>query len=249
MAITTFIGGREIAQQELDAWERRRLFAACRRLGIPLDGDICDLRDRLAETKRSWGYERLVARLRKALRLSTVLSIAMARTSGRRRVCSVVVLRVDGISAEEASRRLECVMLEATPTNDSANLAACPDHWVLRPHGGTRLEVIEATGGSPFPTQFFIEFGDESGLTTKRDLSFPYQSTGTARARNGSVIGGVRHQFRDDNGRVEARLCVEFPAVMPRFFVREHQMHLACEFSNWFRGLIGGVDISASPCQ
>lgn len=78
-----------------------------------------------------------------------------------------------------------------------------------------------------------MRFDDESGLKTPRDAAYAYQSAGTARLGDGTVIGGVRHQFRDEADGVLARLMVEFPAATPVRMIREHQWHLACEFSHW----------------
>lgn len=114
------------------------------------------------------------------------------------------------------------------------NLSACPDHYALRLLGGRRLEVIETCGFSPVPVRFFIACGDESGLRTPRDSTYGQQSTGAARFGDGTLIGGVRHQFKDTPQGFRARLLVEFPIITPSFIVKSHQMHLACEFSHWF---------------
>ena len=99
---------------------------------------------------------------------------------------------------------------------------------------GPVLEVIEATGGAPFPNRFFLHYGDESGLRCPRDPAFSHQSAGTARLASGQVVGGVRHQLRAEGEGVLASLLVEFLAAVPGFMLRQHQWHLACEFSNWF---------------
>ena len=64
------------------------------------------------------------------------------------------------ITAEEAINGIDSFMLEQSRENDQVNLSACPDHYVLRPFGENELEVIETTGNSPFPVQFYC-FGDE----------------------------------------------------------------------------------------
>lgn len=119
--------------------------------------------------------------------------------------------------------------------NNQVNLSACPDHYVLRPFGQNELEVIETTGNSPFPVRFFIVFGDETGLKTPRDKSYQYQSTGVARMKDGTTIGGVRHQFKNTDTGIEVSLVVEFPALCPNSLIKSHQMHLACEFSYWLQ--------------
>ncbi|MCC3332314.1 hypothetical protein [Nocardia abscessus] len=60
------------------------------------------------------------------------------------------------------------------------------------------------------------------------------QARGTAALADGTVIGGVRHQFRDEpGGGFRSRLAVAFPAAVPGLYIAEHQWHLACEFGNW----------------
>ena len=85
---------------------------------------------------------------------------------------------------------------------------------------------------------FFITFNEETGLQTPRDKSFPYQSVGIAKLKNGTIIGGVRHQFRDTATGIEARTLVEFPAICPKIVLREHQKHLAAEWSGWIQWAI-----------
>lgn len=241
MPITFWIEGTQLPQSQVDAWEQRRMKAASRFLDVPIPAtdDLNSVRIALAEAKRSIGYEQLVKRLRIRLRIADVMAKIFGWISGRRRTSCVVTVQVDGLSAEKIASGLQAVWLSPSPANDVANLSACPDHYALVARDDERLEVIEATGGSPLPTQFFVDGSDESGLTTTRDSSYSHQAAGTARLKDGTVIGGIRHQFRDADKGADVRLCVEFPASMPRYFIRQHQLHLACEFGNWFRYLRG----------
>lgn len=86
--------------------------------------------------------------------------------------------------------------------------------------------------------KLFITFNDETGLQTPRDNSFPYQSVGIAKLKDGTIIGSVRHQFRDTETGIEARTVVEFPAICPKTILREHQKHLASEWSGWIQWAI-----------
>lgn len=128
-------------------------------------------------------------------------------------------------------------MMEDTAEHRRINLSVSPDHYVLVPRGNT-LEVIETMGNTPVPTQFFITFYDETGLQTPRDPSYPYQSVGIAKLKDGTVIGCVRHQFRDTATGIEAKTLVEFPAICPNIIVKEHQKHLASEWSGWIQWAI-----------
>lgn len=63
---------------------------------------------------------------------------------------------VEGLTAEQVSAGLDKLMFGQNKEYDFINLLACPDHYALRPLGDSRLEVIETTGGSPFPIQFLL---------------------------------------------------------------------------------------------
>lgn len=235
-----FIDGYPVPQHRVDEWERRRIAVVAGTLGAPLDSgnaDLDALSRQLAAHKQALGYDAMLSRLGARLKLSAGSARLMdALSFGRRRVSATDVV-VEGMSAGETVQGIEALMLEPTEEHEIVNLGACPDHYALRPLGSGRLEVIETTGGSPFPIQFFIEYGSEVGLTVPRDTTYPYQSAGVARLGNGIVIGGVRHQFRDEGSGFRARLAVEFPLIAPGYFIRQHQLHLACEFTRWFRWL------------
>ena len=125
-------------------------------------------------------------------------------------------------------------MLEQSDENNQVNLSACPDHYVLRPFGENELRLSKLLVILHFQFNFYC-FGDETGLKTPRDKSYQYQSTGVARMKDGTTIGGVRHQFKDTDTGIEVSLVVEFPALCPNSLIESHQMHLACEFSYWLQ--------------
>jgi hypothetical protein len=56
---------------------------------------------------------------------------------------------------------------------------------------------------------------------------------GTARLGDGTLIGGIRHQFRDDGDGVRALLTVELPWLIGPIAPTADRWHLACEFSAW----------------
>ena len=159
------------------------------------------------------------------MKIATILS-------GNKRRAAITTIFADGITAEKFNIIIDFLMLEDSPECRKINLAACPDHYVLRPFGET-LEVIETTGNIPVPTQFFITFNDERGLKEPRNLNYPYQSTGIAKLKDGTLVGGVRHQFRDTQSGIEVRTLVEFPNLCPKTVIKEHQKHLAAEWSYW----------------
>ena len=155
-----------------------------------------------------------------------------AKWSKKPRKKAIITIFASGLTAASFSKKLEKLMLEKTDAHKSVNLGACPDHYALQPHGDT-LEVIETAGNSPRPTQFFLSLGGSAEIEEPRDASYPFQTVGAASLANGCNIGGIRHQFRDTEKGLEARFCVEFPSLCPDSIIKEHQLHLAAEWSKW----------------
>ena len=228
------INGKEFTKDEMDAWKRKRVTKALRNLKktLPMTKDTEALCNSLALLKSKLSYEEITSPLKVKLAVGQAgMKLAAAFSRGKRRA-AVTVIFSDGITAELLRKIIDALLLQDTPEYRRVNLAACPDHYVLRTCGQT-LEVIETTGNTPVPTQFFITFNDETGLKEARDLSYPYQSTGIAKLKDGTIIGGVRHQFRDTPSGIEVRTLVEFPILCPKIILKEHQKHLAVEWSNW----------------
>lgn len=230
------INGGLVPESDMRRWEQRRLVAVSRMLRIPK----CNARG-LAEYKLSIGDEEIMRRLGRGLacgRLAAKLMIATSR--GKYRLCTVEIA-MRGLSASQACDGVQFLMADQSEDSRLANLAACPDHYVFR-CDGTILEVVETTGGSPFPTQMFMKLGNEEDAPISPDVSYPIQLSGVARMADGAVMGGIRHQFKDEDDGFRVRLCVAFPAMTPSHFIKMHQLHLACEFSNWFDHLGESLD-------
>ncbi|OZE79193.1 hypothetical protein CH304_19650 [Rhodococcus sp. 15-649-1-2] len=103
-----------------------------------------------------------------------------------------------------------------TVTNAETDmLDACPDHYLLRGLPDGRQEVIETTGGSPAASRFLVDYTRTASLTIEIDHDYPIQVAGSAVLDDGLVIGGVRHQFRNVNGNLDAVLTVQFPGTTP----------------------------------
>ncbi|RBO86476.1 hypothetical protein DFR74_11318 [Nocardia puris] len=158
-----------------------------------------------------------------------ITRIAVATSRGRVKY-SVTHLRAPGLSAERFAAWFENLVVV---DDESAMNAACPDHYLLRGLPDGRQEVVETTGGSPAATRFLVDYRLTDDITAPVDPAYPVQIAGTALLDDGLVIGGVRHQFRDRDGALEALLSVQFPAAVPARNIHQHQWHLACEFSNW----------------
>ncbi|MCP2288545.1 hypothetical protein [Nocardia amikacinitolerans] len=98
-------------------------------------------------------------------------------------------------------------------------------------------------GGSPAASRFLIDYAETESLTVPIDPGYPIQIAGQALLDDGLVIGGVRHQFRDRDGTLEALLTVQFPATVPARLIRQHEWHLVVEFSNW---MIAAAPVAAT---
>ena len=233
------IDGQEFSQEEMDSWKRKRTKKVLKNLNktLPMIKDIDMLCDQLTLIKLKMSYEDIISLMRFKLTIGQIGMKLASILSGNKRKAAITTLFADGITAEKFSMIIDALMLEDTKEYQKVNLAACPNHYVLRVNQGT-LEVIETTGNSPVPTQFFITFDDETGLKEPRDLNYPYQSTGIAKLKDGTIVGGVRHQFRDTQSGIEVRTLVEFPRLCPQTIIKEHQKHLAVEWSNWINWAI-----------
>ena len=84
-------------------------------------------------------------------------------------------------------------------------------------------------------SRFFIEIDSAEGLVTQPDATYPVQMVGCARLANGTILGGVRHQFRDEQDGARVLLTVEFPWMMGPVGPAAHRWHLASEFANWIQ--------------
>ncbi len=236
------LDGKSFTQKQLDTWKRKRVHKVLRTFRI--DVDPSEKTDVLCQTLVHAKMQLSLEEMRKRLKWKLIVSawamkLASIVSRGKRRV-ALATIYAEGITAEGFSKEIDKLMLEATEENQRVNLSVCPDHYVLNPYNNI-LEVIETTGNSPLPTQFFITFDEETGIKEVRDLSYSHQSVGVAKLRDGTIVGGVRHQFRDAPAGLEARLLVEFPSICPKFLLKAHQKHLATEWSGWISWVRDGT--------
>jgi hypothetical protein len=241
VTVTAEIDGRSVSRDEVLAWEAHRAKRVCKKLDVtaPSD-DIVALREALVARKLELGHERLERLLARELRLSERAGRLLTRLSrGRRRPCTVELTGTGG-SAEAMPRHYQRAM-EAG--DEAALLAACPDHYVLCARAGGLQQIIETTGGSPLASKILLDESNASTVTTRADPAFPVQWVAAGRiGTTGPPAGAIRHQFRDDGDGFTVRLTVEFPVATPPYFIRAHQWHLACEFSNWIEAASSLVD-------
>lgn len=237
--IRVVLDGREIARDDVLAWEAKRLPKAAAKIGLPVPaGDLARQRLVFADSKLALSPEEIRRRLSRDIRLSGMGSRGMARLSGGRRSTSVCELHVTGGSAAEFVRWFDDTARE---DYTRSMVAANPDHFLIQTVPDGRQEVIETTGGNPLTNRFLIDYEDTSSLVTPRNTDFTVETAGAAFIEAGPVIGGVRHEFRDEPGGFHAHLCVEFPRTLPSHLLAQHRWHLACEFSNWVAFAFDGL--------
>lgn len=253
--IVARLNGAVVTRTELRAWESRRARAVLEvfgsRLGARGVAEICagvtikaalaaDLdtqRDYLVALKIGLGHAGIYAMFRRELALAErTARIAVALGRGRS-VHSSVHLVAPGCSATAFTEWFDNLV---TRNAEGHMIRACPDHHLLRGLPDGRQEVVETTGGSPTPTRFLVDYAHSDALSIPVHPDYPRQIAGHAVLDDGVIIGGVRHQFRDRNGSMEALLTVQFPGVLPTRMVHAHRWHLAAEFSNWIEASRGG---------
>ncbi|KAK5829054.1 hypothetical protein F5H01DRAFT_13366 [Linnemannia elongata] len=245
--INTYANGKLVPYETIRLWEANRLAHVTnfvhRQLGMqqPLGAQTMDEKKRsLAELKIEVGEDKVRKMLGFSLGLSQlVMKIASFLSFGRRKF-SIVEVAISGVDLEPSAflDKLNHIMLSDGEEHSKMRLMACPDHYLIAKTGGTTQEVIETTGGSPFPTQFYICYDDSAGLRSEMDPTYDVQLFGVARTKSGTLIGGVRHQIRKESDGLRLKLLVEFPALILDWMIRQHQAHLMCEFNNWIRDVL-----------
>ncbi|MEU3010455.1 hypothetical protein [Nocardia asteroides] len=255
--LRTFIDGALVDPAKVVEWERRRLSVAAARLrkdyvGL-LAGELDSLLARLEVTvddipaaRAALADARLAigpAGLRELLAGELVASDAAARTGiaasdGRWQYASTEV-----VSDRGTAQSFLDWFDRARVTDDRAVWTdACPDHYIIATLPDGRQEVVEVTGGAMLASQFFIDYANGAGVMVPADPAYPLTVASVASLADGFVIGGVRHQFRDEpGGGFRSRPKVAFPAALPGLYIAEHQWHLACEFGNWISAYLRTV--------
>ncbi|WP_246124198.1 hypothetical protein [Nocardia bhagyanarayanae] len=246
MNLRATIGAREVTRQEVLDWESRRADAVLAKFASRLgDLGIDELLPDHAEVRRAplptrrtalntlkygLGHAGMYAMLKREIAFSERMTRAGVAMSRGRVKFAATRLQVPGLSAQRFGEWFDNLVV----INDEKTMnAACPDHYLLRGLGDGRQEVVETTGGAPAASRFLVDYQRTEAIEIPADPDYPIQIVGTAYLDDGLVIGGVRHQFRDTNGVLDAMMTVQFPAAVPARNIHQHQWHLACEFSNW----------------
>lgn len=229
------IDGREISAEEICKWEQQKVEKMLKFLQKRIVGEQnIKNADEFAEWKTGIPEEqmrRILKRLNGVCSFAT--GIAVGVSNGKRKI-SITEIDVDFCDAKTLYDVFLETMLNNTEKNIRCNLRANPEHFLLKGIDEHTQEIIEISGGIPFPERFFIRYGDENGLVSKKEEDYPLQASGVAFLANGKKIGGVRHQMKNTTRGCHIKLMVEFPAAMPDANINAHKYHLACEFYNWF---------------
>ncbi len=235
-SIKTLINGKEIPRAAVLEWEKKRALVVLKKLGAkPVSDDLIVLRQQLAERKQMLGTEGMMKILRRELTISDPMAVLTAHLSFGYRRFSITEL----VSSEGTAEQFVEWFNERTRINDErAMLAATPDHFVIKTNADGSQEVVETNGGSPLAAHFFIDYEDLSILRSSVDPDYPLQLAGVARSASGVALGGVRHQFRNEETGFRAKLLVEYPLFILPQVLTGHQWHLASEFGNWIEAAI-----------
>lgn len=238
--VITYANGELIPNETITNWEIKRLEQVRKWLNVNNKDDKQILRNNLAEIKIAMGEVELRNKLRFYLAFSNFVSGILSFLSFGRRKFSIVEIVVEetSLGPTEFINRLNLIMMKNDVKYNKMKLMACPDHYLILTTSENTQEVIEATGGSPYPSQFFITYGDSEGLQSKKDSAYDEQIFGVARTKDGTVIGGVRHQVKKEGNGLRVKLLIEFPSLVLPLMIKEHQVHLMCEFNNWINDIL-----------
>ena len=123
--------------------------------------DTANLCGLLTEIKLTMSYAEICSCIRVKLKIGQMGMKLATFLSGDKRKAALTTIYAEGITAEMFSATIDSLMLDDTAENRKANLAACPDHYVLRSCGRT-LEVIENNRKYTGADSVFITFNDET---------------------------------------------------------------------------------------
>lgn len=235
--INTYANNKFIEIEKIRKWEEKRMKNVYDILNLVQNKQNLN---NLAELKIAIGEDEIRNKLNFSLNISNFISKIISFLSFGKRKYSIVEIEINNIELQpiEFIHRLNLIMLNNDTKYNKMRLRACPDHYLISNTNENEQEVIETTGGSPFPAQIYITYDDEEGLQSKKDSTYDEQIFGVARSKNGTIIGGVRHQVKKELNGLKIKLLVEFPALILNYMIKEHQIHLMCEFNNWIRDII-----------
>ncbi|KRN28076.1 hypothetical protein IV38_GL001526 [Lactobacillus selangorensis] len=245
--------GQVIPAKVILDWEFRRLRVSYNLLrhqqGVVFDPrmekwfaqhEMAFIQNELVRVKLAMGMSDLRRVLRGRYEVGNAASVIAEKLSNGKRKFSIteIVVPNSQLTPAEVIARLNDVMMINDPAHFALNIGANPDHYVLQASSDDVQEVLEVTGGSPLPTHFYAHYGDASGLCSTLSAGYSAQLFGAARLKDGTIIGGVRHQVKKEASGFRFKAVVEFPSLLPDFMIHDHQIHLACEFGHWLTDIL-----------
>lgn len=235
-SIEVQIDGKYISPTELDNWIIKRIRHVEQQLDFePMEETNAeDMLALLTKEKLALSYDEIYNKLSSNINICNTLTNFMVNLSGGKTKNCVAEIHVVGLDADTFIAEFDRLQTENSAENLAVNLSVAPDHYYLGATDDGGFEVIETCGNNPVQSQFFITYGDKDALQSPRETDiYEYESAGIARTADGTIEGGVRHQFAATEDGFIAKLLVEFPTATPNMIIKNHQMHLACEFSHW----------------
>lgn len=233
--VKVILNERVLQMDEIMRWESKRVNFVTKLLQKKLKDKKKELNaEGLTKYKLNVEEDDIRRILKPYNRLSDLFVRFLLWKSKGESVSCVTYIEVKGASAKELNEKYFKMMFNNSEENRYLNLSANPDHYLLKGHPNNIQEVIESTGSSPLPAHFFVHFGEEEGLRSKKNDEYTVQAAGVCKLSDGTPIGGVRHQMKDTSYGCEVKLEVEFPKATPKSTLAEHSLHLACEFYHWF---------------
>ncbi|MBM7438334.1 hypothetical protein [Streptomyces sp. HB132] len=157
-----------------------------------------------------------------------------ARTSDGGFRGGTTVLTTRGLSAGEFLAWME----KAFAADESALLAAHPEHYVMTPEADGSFNVVENIG--PHVCSFYMGGWGTDAMAWAEDADellpesgFPHKMSSNLFLADGTVVGRALTQFGDTADGFTANLTVYVPTSCPEDVLEHHLRHYAVEFRNW----------------
>lgn len=228
--ITVLINGQAHKRQEILDLEEKRSRVAGKKLGLQFTNEtLSQMRQALLERKLELGHAGMQQCCQKDIALSSRIFKLLSSLSRGRLKTSQIEIEVQGLSAKAF---LDWFEGRNEVADEAALLAAHPEHYIIASKDN-RQWVYETAGGSPFVSEFIIDFNQKGDLVKDMLPDYPYQISGQALDKSGKPMGAALHQFKESSNGLHGLLTIYFPALVPKRIVEGHKRHLAIEFSNW----------------
>ncbi|MFI8004323.1 hypothetical protein [Streptomyces sp. NPDC086010] len=157
-----------------------------------------------------------------------------ARVSAGAFRAGTTVLSTRGLTSGEFLAWMD----NAFAADESALLAAHPEHYVMAPVPGGSFNVVENIG--PHVCSFLMGGWGTDALDWAADAEellpesdYPHTMSSNLFLTDGTVVGRALTQFGDTADGFTASLTVYLPTACPQDVLEHHLRHYAVEFRNW----------------